>query len=535
MNRNALVLAILLAALAMAGVGYYFYQKDAVPVWRAKVLRQNLIGENNMVAAVRLLEQHKQTVTDAETMHDALRNGLPNGTLFITNNQGFLLPNQVKLMQDWVEKGNTLIMLPNNPDKYKAKAKSDEDAPKRKFGAKSEADEERAERKRLENAEREEEEIEAAPPATPANVVPKKNPETPKKGEGGGPAEGMESASGERASADLPATAASEQASSDDANAADAANTTDAADPVSGETPDESAKTNEAAEDGLAEETSAEDSGGNPAKKLELDPFGKLMQVQRSYRRLDGRCRKSDLGTCATFALQLPKLSYPLHIAPSYMVLKGVGLPDKLVLADSDKEAVRIYSVGQGQIVTLAENYFDNRNLARLDHAQLLLYLTNLSIDSKHTMLVRNLDFLPWYEALWENGKAALVSVAVICMLLLWMAMRRFGPILPEAEVQRRAMIEHIDASGRWLWHLPGGPDLLLAAARASTTALLRKRIPEWGRLSPQEQVERLVQETKLAEPKLWQALHEKTMPQAVQFTTQVQTLQLLRKHYERK
>ena len=521
MNRHALALAILITLLGIVGISYYLYEKESVPVWRAKVLRQNLVGENSMLGAVRLLEQHKQRVTDAATMHDLLRTGLPNGTLFITNNQGFLLPNQVKLMQEWVEKGNTLIMMPNNPDRYQRKATNEEDNTAK--GKKTESDEERAERKRLEEAERDDEEREAAPAALPEPIA--KKVDAPKKGDAGGPAEGMVGTTGERANFDE--SIAADVAESDKEG--------EAAESTSRDPRDDYAKVDDAEEKASNEDSAANAEGENPANKLELDPFGKFLQVYRSYRRLEGSCRKVDLSSCAAFSVRLPNLSYPLRIAPSYMVLKGDGLPDQLQLADNQREALRIYRVGKGQIVTLAENYFDNRDLARLDHAQLLLHLSSLSIDNQHTMLVRNLDFLPWYEALWEHGKAALVSVAVICLLLLWVAMRRFGPVLPEAEMQRRAMIEHVDATGRWLWHLPGGPELLLAAARVSTTALIRKRIPEWQRLTPKDQVERLVLETKLAEAKLWQALHEKPLPQAVQFTTQVQTLQSLRKHYERK
>ncbi len=324
----------------------------------------------------------------------------------------------------------------------------------------------------------------------------------------------------------------------DDSTRGDRSNTSEETAPAQPEKASE--KVAEKAEDQgkpSEDEELTEDSAKNPAKRLELDPFGKLLGVQRAYRRSQGQCRAANLRACSALEIKLPTVDYPLRLAPSYMVLadQEQGQLSEFVLADKDAEAVRIYQLGKGQVVTLAENYFDNRDLPRLDHAQLLLYLTQLGIEDKRTMFVHYLDFLPWYEALWENAKYALLSLALALLLLLWMVVRRFGPLLPEAILERRSMIEHIDASGRWLWHLPGGPEVLLSAARKNTQQVLRRRIAEWGRLSPQEQVERLQQDGQFTAQKLWQALHEKPSANPLQFTTQVQTLQTLRRHYERK
>ncbi len=506
---------VLIAALLLLGGGGYYFYKDARYVWRAQINSANLHGEKKMLAATRLLEQHGQKVAEAETMHEALRVGLPNGTLFITNNQGFLLPAQVKQVQAWVEKGNTLIMLPSNPQKFKRKVKTE--ASGEDGQGKSEVDEEKEERKRLAREEQDEELInQAEPVAQNKEVVPE-----------GGLADAP--AHGERPAARQDSSNASESA--EQANA-------DVAKENSAEPEKEASADADTDTDGDAPDA-ASNSGSNPAKRLELDPFGKFFSVQRAYRRQQGLCKASSLNACPAQQITLPKISYPLQIAPSYMVLTSTDKSNQFELADQHAEAVRIYSLGQGQVITLAENYFDNRDLPRLDHAQLLLYVTQLGIDNKHTMFVHHLDFLPWYEALWENAKYALISLLVALALLLWMVVRRFGPLLPEAILERRALIEHIDASGRWLWHLPGGPELLLSAARTNTQQVLKRRIAEWGRLSPQEQVERLQLDSKL-DPKfsaqqLWQALHEKPSAQALQFTTQVQTLQTLRKHYERK
>ena len=106
--------------------------------------------------------------------------------------------------------------------------------------------------------------------------------------------------------------------------------------------------------------------------------------------------------------------------------------------------------------------------------------------------------------------------------------------MLPEAGQERRALMEHVDASGRWLWKLPQGRTVLLLAARYATTQVLQRRVPGLQQMQPGEQVHILAQACQLAAASVASALHHPAATLPPDFTRQIQTLQQLRKHYER-
>jgi hypothetical protein len=74
----------------------------------------------------------------------------------------------------------------------------------------------------------------------------------------------------------------------------------------------------------------------------------------------------------------------------------------------------------------------------------------------------------------------------------------------------------------------------LLAAARASTNKVLQRRAPEVQRLPAAEQIIYLARCCNLAAANLAAALQQPAAKSPIDFTRQIQTLQQLRKYYER-
>jgi hypothetical protein len=95
-------------------------------------------------------------------------------------------------------------------------------------------------------------------------------------------------------------------------------------------------------------------------------------------------------------------------------------------------------------------------------------------------------------------------------------------------------VMEHIDASGRWLWKVRGGRDILLMAARNETNRILQRRTPEILRLPATEKIERLARYCHLDQEDLISALQLPACKQPIDFMRQIKTLQQLRKHHER-
>ena len=238
--------------------------------------------------------------------------------------------------------------------------------------------------------------------------------------------------------------------------------------------------------------------------------------------------------TQTLYRLELPRADYPLTLDEGLGVMftmPGAGSP---LWSDDKTEVLRVYREGKGHVVFMAGNYFTNTDLNNFDHAELLLALASLNPSARNVTLVKSLDVLPWYKALWRNFHYLLVALAVCVALLFWMAVRRFGPMLPQSAIERRSLMEHIAASGAWLWKAEGGRELLLGAAREETLALLRRRVPALFRLPSQQLPGALARDSGLDPEQLSQALQDDAAHQPTRFTRQIRTLQELRNHYER-
>lgn len=234
--------------------------------------------------------------------------------------------------------------------------------------------------------------------------------------------------------------------------------------------------------------------------------------------------------TCVT----LPGAQYPLALDTGTEVLHTLREGRQPVWSDFDGMSVRVYAEGRGHVAMVSDNYFNNQRLPRFDHAELLLGLAGLNQQGRNVMVVLHADASPWYALLWRAAWMPLTALAVLLALLLWRAARRFGPMLPEPGAERRSLLEHVEASGNWLWRAKGGRDVLLAAARQETQALLRRRAPELQQLTDDEKAARLARLCNAQPAEMRGALAGPAASHPAAFTRQIQLLQQVRIHYER-
>jgi hypothetical protein len=374
--------------------------------------------QNPMLAATRLLKQHKYPVANVSTLAEAPLASLPNGMAIIAENGGVITPEQSARLLSWVRRGNTLVIRPKWSGRVAEIACGMQD--------------DKA--------------------AAPSTVAAKTN--------------------------------------SLDTN------------PISSRLGIESVYI-------VRHIKTAEDNAALSMRKKEAAP------------------------PCLTHFTP-PGSSYALNIDVDNVALQSTQASMSALFGDERQEAMRVYAEGNGHIVAIANNYFDNNHLAFYDHAELLLSIAALNRNARHVLIVQHLDMPKWYQALWRNFQAGIIGLACGLLLLLWASVRRFGPILPEPSSERRSLIEHIDASGRWLWKVPGGRDILLSAMRSSINKLLLRKAPAVLRLPPSEQASRLAHICNLPGADVARALHQPAARHPIDFTRQIQTLQQLRKHYER-
>lgn len=202
--------------------------------------------------------------------------------------------------------------------------------------------------------------------------------------------------------------------------------------------------------------------------------------------------------------------------------------------ADSQSTTILSFRHGKGQIVVAPHMLFRNDMLQHHDNAALLVGLARLNGAHKHVTIVKSRQIIEWKELLWMNYSKLLIGLAALLLLLFWAAVRRFGPVLPDPEPQRRSLMEHIAASGAWLWKADGGREVLLQAARAEFEQTLQRRAPALLRLGQNSQHEELGRLCGLPPHEVAHAMHDGAASQSADFTRQIRTLQTLRKHYER-
>ncbi|MDN3575414.1 DUF4350 domain-containing protein [Chitinimonas viridis] len=232
--------------------------------------------------------------------------------------------------------------------------------------------------------------------------------------------------------------------------------------------------------------------------------------------------------------LQLPSLPYPLRLFRQGGYLDWGGDAPEPEWGDTDGEHVRAYRHGKGQVILLSHMPFDNDNLREADHGELLVALAGHGNADKPFWIVQGLDMPTWQEALWAYVPLGLVSLGLALLLWLWSAVMRFGPLLPDPQTDRRALMEHIDASGRWLWHARNGRITLLQAMRNATLAQLLRRSPDLQRLQPDALAQHLAERHKLPLELVELALHKAPANHPMDFFRQIQTLQTLRTSHER-
>ncbi len=468
--------------------------------------------ENTFLGASRLLKKYDYRVKTILNLEAALDHPLPKGTLYLRNMGGTIEPKQTTVLMNWVEQGNTLIYQPRwtgksitadlsrrcaqSPlqlsDDINGKIKDDED----------------------------DEDDQAEQSDQPAS---------------------QKSGSGESSAKSSAESSADEK------------------DEAEGEAKDDK-------NDAKKDKNKDDDEDDTPRLAIDplprtrlssgsLDPISKLLGIELrrvSYSAIKPesksasnpeedkkpepakalkKLRKKKTTTCPA-EVQWPNTNYALQMDHDNLRLFSNN-DDKLMLADQSGQALRIYQQGQGHIVVLAEDYFQNAELAYFDHAEVLLKIMGLQAE-RTVLVIQHLKHEAWYEKLWNHFYLALSACALGLLLLLWISVRRFGAVYPIPEPNRRALLEHIDASSRWLWQVPGGRDILLNAARSLTLKVLQRRAPAIMRLSQTEQIAQLSEICSINRPDLVLALSSGVAPTPLLFIRQIKTLQRLRKHYER-
>ncbi|HET8715077.1 MAG TPA: DUF4350 domain-containing protein [Holophagaceae bacterium] len=169
-----------------------------------------------------------------------------------------------------------------------------------------------------------------------------------------------------------------------------------------------------------------------------------------------------------------------------------------------------------------------NGQIGDEDHADFLAALVSRRPAEAKVWLVYEEE--PPSLAAWLKANAwmVLLSLGLLTALFLWRGLRRLGPRFPDPALDRRSLLEHLAAAGRFQWSLREG-EALLAAAQAALAARLRTAHPALAALPPDRQVAALAERSGLPEAQVFQALRYGRHADARDFTDALHTLERLR------
>ena len=197
---------------------------------------------------------------------------------------------------------------------------------------------------------------------------------------------------------------------------------------------------------------------------------------------------------------------------------------------DHDHSLVRM-AHGQGWVTVLSDmRFFTNEALGKEDHAAFSwdVLAPPQRVPEGLTIFVRG-AYLPWYELVARHGWRVLVSGALALALFLWSRGSRFGPVESAAAPERRSLLEHVAASGEFLWRHRLG-EVLLRSSREHVVREALRKDPLLARLPENQRIRHLAEKAEIAGGQLAVALQNKTVEDPAEFLRIVKTLEAVRR-----
>ena len=149
-------------------------------------------------------------------------------------------------------------------------------------------------------------------------------------------------------------------------------------------------------------------------------------------------------------------------------------------------------------------DYARNRSIGSLDHAQFFVDLVRLREEiipnegigpapqAAQVMFFNRPGKLSLVTWLRKHAWAPLAGGAAALLLWLWRVIPRFGPIMPDAERRRRRLLDHLRASGRFLWS-NGHATRLVEASREACLRQIGRSLPHFLSATSEARIEQLV------------------------------------------
>ncbi len=202
-------------------------------------------------------------------------------------------------------------------------------------------------------------------------------------------------------------------------------------------------------------------------------------------------------------------------------------------ISDEDRMHGVQIKLGNGRLTLLSEmRMFRNDYIDKYDHAAFLFSLSNDQLISSDT----GVFYYSLFEAqgslllwLWKNAQALLISLIIFGVVVLWMLIPRFGPLINVQQPVRRQFMDHLSASGNYHWRQKHYV-YLLSEVRKQLSMRVKIKHPEWVNLSKQSQISHFAELSHLQAVAIESALFDNDIKKINDFVNTIKLLEKMRK-----
>lgn len=151
---------------------------------------------------------------------------------------------------------------------------------------------------------------------------------------------------------------------------------------------------------------------------------------------------------------QLDNMPAGLYVDPEFFYSLNTSHENVSAQQYGDTRWLMEIPWGDG-LVTLVANldFIENPALKDHDHAEFFWYMLHSLRDEPHSVWLIHLDDMPpLWKIIWEHAWMLVLTLAALIPLTILALSPRFGPLIPKPQPGRRRILEHIHASGRFMW-----------------------------------------------------------------------------------
>jgi len=173
---------------------------------------------------------------------------------------------------------------------------------------------------------------------------------------------------------------------------------------------------------------------------------------------------------------------------------------------------------GDGVIVVVNDlDFATNSEIGDLDHAQFVVELARFAGRSGPVIFFNSPGQPSLLKWLRTHAWAPLSAAALALLLWLWQVVPRFGPVAPDPERARRRLLDHLRASGRFLW-AKGRGGRLLEVSREACLRKISRALPDFETATASTKASQLIRMFGITSEQVEQILSPQTPGKMLHF-----------------